>query len=201
MYGYTLLTPKTVYYILLLELTHGLTISLSWVTIVSYSRNISPLELRSTVFAIVTVVNTCLGSGGGAVLGGYIMEHRGGRYLYRGAALITAGMFVMHVAVVVVFKACGWRLHPKGTDHGDADADADADADTGTDTDTARVCSASATSLPLSHTPPLLDEDGVGSESPSSALHMLVVSSPQLFGAASPGTLVPAVPPVMADLG
>ena len=52
---YTLLTPKTVWYVLGLEALHGVTFALMWTAAVEYSKQHSPKGWDATVQSIVTV--------------------------------------------------------------------------------------------------------------------------------------------------
>lgn len=99
-YGYTLLTEDTKDYILLLELCHGMTFGCMYTAAQEYARVISPREWLGTMQNIVNVVLYCIGGGSGAIVGGWVFETYGPRPMYKGAAYIVSGVFVLHLCAM-----------------------------------------------------------------------------------------------------
>ena len=114
-WGYSLLTPATVNYVLLLELLHGITFACMWIAAVEYVKILSPPEWVATGQLLLSALKSCLGGGVGAVLGGWAYTRWGGVLLYRGAALVMAGAVVAHVAAV---GASWWCSRKKGNNGG-----------------------------------------------------------------------------------
>lgn len=73
-YGYTLLTPETVYYILPLECLHGITFASFWISAVDYTKAISPPAFVSTFQTILSVMLACVGGGIGGFVGGWAID-------------------------------------------------------------------------------------------------------------------------------
>jgi MFS family permease len=102
--GYTLLEPHTKLFILLLEALHGITFALMWLYIVQKSNASTPKGWAGTVQGIVGNAASCLGLGGGAIMGGYIMRDYGAKQLYRWAAVAVAAVVLMHWAFWLSIK-------------------------------------------------------------------------------------------------
>jgi MFS family permease len=98
-YGYTLLTPSTVSYILALEILHGVTFAAMWIASIDFSAQIAPAEWSTTVQSILSAAFTCFGSIVGPLIGGYIIQHDSAVTLYRGMALVVAVVLVTHCFV------------------------------------------------------------------------------------------------------
>jgi MFS family permease len=95
-FGYTILTSKTVGWVLLLEILHGITFACSWTAAIDFAAQIAPPEWSTLVQA---VMNTCwgsLGGGLGPVFGGLVYERYGAVVLYRSAALIVSITMITH---------------------------------------------------------------------------------------------------------
>jgi MFS transporter, PPP family, 3-phenylpropionic acid transporter len=101
-YGYTLLTPATVSYILALEILHGVTFACMWIASIDFSTQIAPPEWSTTVQSILSAAFTCFGSIVGPLIGGYIIQQDSAVTLYRGMALVVALVLVTHCFV--------WRI-------------------------------------------------------------------------------------------
>lgn len=59
-WGYTTLTPATVYWVLPLEGLHGITFASMWIASIDFSTAIAPEEWSTTVQAILSVTMSCL---------------------------------------------------------------------------------------------------------------------------------------------
>lgn len=106
-YGYTLLTPATVNYILALESLHGITFASYWISAVDHVKTISPPAFVSSFQTLLQVCLACIGGGVGAFVGGWAMDVYGGKAMYRFTSLTVAALFVLRVLGVAVARACG----------------------------------------------------------------------------------------------
>lgn len=97
--GYTMLTPNTVHYILLLEVLHGITFSTAWIAAVDVAAQISPKEWSTLVQSILSAVWSCVGGGLGPLLGGMVYERYGAATMFRGAAAIVAIALLIHITL------------------------------------------------------------------------------------------------------
>ena len=97
--GYTLLEPSTVYWVLSLEVLHGITFASMWTASVDYSATVAPKEWSTTVQSILSTVMTCVGGGVGPILGGLVIKNFGFLVLYRGAGCITATVAFIHFSL------------------------------------------------------------------------------------------------------
>jgi MFS transporter, PPP family, 3-phenylpropionic acid transporter len=94
--GYTLLTSKTVGWVLLLEVLHGITFACSWTAAIDFAAQIAPPEWSTLVQAVMDTCWGSLGGGLGPVLGGVVYERYGAVVLYRSAALIVGITMILH---------------------------------------------------------------------------------------------------------
>lgn len=95
--GYTLLTPSSVHWVLLLEILHGITFACMWIASVDFSGSIAPEEWSTTVQSILSMTMSSFGGGIGPMVGGYVMERWGPVFMYRGAGWIVGGVCVVHL--------------------------------------------------------------------------------------------------------
>ena len=115
-YGYTLLTPATVHWVLALELLHGITFACMWIAAVEYVKVLSPPAWVATGQLLLSALKGCLGGGAGAVVGGWAYTKYGGVWMYRVAALVMAAAVVMHVAAMGASWWCRSRARARGDD-------------------------------------------------------------------------------------
>jgi MFS transporter, PPP family, 3-phenylpropionic acid transporter len=111
-FGYTLLTPSTVFWILPLELFHGITFACMWIASIDFSASIVPREWSTTAQTILSATFSCFGNVIGAILGGWVMQRYGAVVLYRAMGCIVGAVLVLHL---VVWLSCqhghGMFLH------------------------------------------------------------------------------------------
>ena len=119
-YGYTLLQPDTVYYILPLECLHGITFASFWISAVDYTKAISPPAFVSTFQTILSVMLACVGGGIGGIVGGWAIDEYGARAMYRFAAITVAGLLCLRIIGVALARCCC----SGGSGGGDAPRDA-----------------------------------------------------------------------------
>ena len=105
--GYAFLTHDTVWWVLALELLHGLTFACMWIAAVDRSKELVSVEWGSTIQMLLGLFKDVLGGGAAALGGGYVMKNYGGAILYRVAGCVTAGVLVLHVLVVLSVRCCG----------------------------------------------------------------------------------------------
>lgn len=98
-FGYTLLQPSTVHWVLPLEILHGVTFASMWIASVDYSATVAPEEWSTTVQSILSTVMSSVGGGIGPILGGLVVKKYGFVILYKGAGCITASVACIHFAL------------------------------------------------------------------------------------------------------
>ena len=103
-WGYSLLTPNTVQYVLVLEILHGVTFGCMWIASVDFSAAVAPAEWWTTVQTVLSTTMGCIGGGFGPVVGGILMQRFGAVMLYRGAGTVVGSVLVLHLFVWLV---CG----------------------------------------------------------------------------------------------
>ena len=103
MFGYTLLTTETVNYILLLECLHGITFGMMWTATVSIVANISPPDWKTTTMTLVQALTACLGPGIGTLVGGWVAQTYGFKFMYR----LWGYVFTVVLAFHLLAWACG----------------------------------------------------------------------------------------------
>lgn len=79
--GYTLLTPETVWWVLACEALHGFTFACFWIAAVEHVKGISPPGWTSTGQTMLVGAYYGLACAVGAPIGGWILQHYGGKYL------------------------------------------------------------------------------------------------------------------------
>ncbi|XP_006824404.1 major facilitator superfamily domain-containing protein 6-like [Saccoglossus kowalevskii] len=92
--GYSFITSA--WYVLPLELLHGITFGAMFAAVTSYASIISPPGMAATVQSLVQACNMGLGKGLGAIFGGVMYNAYGGRILFRccaGLCFITALLY------------------------------------------------------------------------------------------------------------
>jgi PPP family 3-phenylpropionic acid transporter len=104
---YTLLTPATVYAVLPIEVTHGITYACMWTAAVEYAKHGVPPEWSSAAQTILAATLSSVGAGIGSVIGGYSMEEHGAVNLYTWAGYVGIGSIIMHLCYLVTTHYCG----------------------------------------------------------------------------------------------
>ncbi len=122
-FGYTLLTEDSRYWILCLEVMHGVTFACMWSAAVEYAREGLPKEWASSAQSILVAALSCVGGGTGAIVGGWVMEHHGARYMYRGAGFIASGALVIHVTYMLVHGAGADAMKKLNKEHDDEEGE------------------------------------------------------------------------------
>jgi len=99
-FGYTVLKPGTKYWILPLEILHGIGFSNVWMVSIDYSSDIVPPGWNSTMQTFLRSLYLSVGAGIGAVGGGYIMEHFGAKHMYTIYGLVCCAFLVFHIIFI-----------------------------------------------------------------------------------------------------
>lgn len=86
-YGYTLLQPATVWWLLALEPCHGITYALAWTAAVDKVKAEFPAEWQTTGMLLLNTLQWSVGRTTGALFGGFFMTH-GSLYGYSGAVCL-----------------------------------------------------------------------------------------------------------------
>jgi MFS transporter, PPP family, 3-phenylpropionic acid transporter len=102
--GYTFLTPTTVWWVLLLEFSHGITFACMWISSIDYATVVAPKEWSTSVQSLLSTALTCVGGGLGPVLGGLVMERYGPYVMFRGIGVIVASLLLVHSFVLLVLN-------------------------------------------------------------------------------------------------
>jgi len=116
-WSYTLLQPETKEWILLIEILHGFTFGLLWCGAKEYQRIITPLGWQGTFSSLLWMIYGSVGTGTGAIVGGYLFEIIGARNTYKGAGGLV-GILLMIRIIGYIFslirkccKKCCRRKH------------------------------------------------------------------------------------------
>jgi len=104
-FGYTMLTPSTIWWILPLEVLHGLGFSNVWLVSIDYSSEVVPRGWNSTMQTFLRSLYLSVGAGVGAVSGGWVMQHYGANTMYTLYGLLVSIFLVLHIL------ACVFGLH------------------------------------------------------------------------------------------
>jgi MFS family permease len=112
-YGYTLLTADTRYYILPLELLHGITFACYYSAAQQFVRDRSHKAWLGATQNILAALLSCLGGGTGSIVGGWVLETYGARVMYRYAAYIISALIALHLVAMC------WRRAPAGQTPGE----------------------------------------------------------------------------------
>jgi MFS family permease len=99
--GYTMLTPGTVHWILLLETLHGITFACAWSSAVDFAAQVAPPEWSTLVQSSMNTFWGSVGGGLGPILGGIVYERYGAKFMYRNAGGIVLGTMVLHIILWV----------------------------------------------------------------------------------------------------
>ena len=102
--GYTLLTPSTVYWVLLLEFSHGITFACMWIASIHYAATVAPKEWSTTVQSVLSTAKDCIGGGLGPIIAGLAIDRYGSYAMFRGIGFIVAGVLSAHCVFYFVFK-------------------------------------------------------------------------------------------------
>lgn len=100
-FGYTLLGPGTKWWILPLEILHGIGFSNVWMVSIDYSSEIVPPGWNSTMQTFLRSLYLSVGAGVGAVGGGWMMENFGARFMYSAYGFVCLGFLVLHLIFVL----------------------------------------------------------------------------------------------------
>jgi MFS family permease len=84
--------------LVLLQALHGLTFGLWWIALVRYVQDRAPDEVRTSVQGAL-LASLGLGSIGGNLLGGVVLDHFGGEVMFRVAAMFAAAAFLLYARV------------------------------------------------------------------------------------------------------
>jgi len=96
-WSYTLLQPYTKEWILLIEVLHGFTFGLLWCGAKEYQRVITPLGWQGTFSSLLWMIYGSVGSGTGAIVGGYLFEIIGARNTYKGAGALVGMLLAIRI--------------------------------------------------------------------------------------------------------
>ena len=114
-YGYTLLTPHTVWWVLALEVLHGITFGLAWTAAVDKVKAEFPEEWNTSGQMLLSTFQNLIGRMTGSLVGGFFFLHgsflgrTGGRALYTLAAVLSGGVLAAHLLTSALLKLCGSR--------------------------------------------------------------------------------------------
>ena len=107
-WGYTLLTPQTVSWVLGLEILHGITFGCVWIASVDYAATVAPPAWSTTVQTLPNTVLYGIGGGVGPVVGGWVYQHCGGAVvLYRTAGTMVGLVFMVHLLLWGILRSSG----------------------------------------------------------------------------------------------
>ena len=109
-YGYTLLTPDTKWWILPLEILHGVTFACFWVVCTDVSKtliNETHQKWNTTIPVMVQTLYAAIGTGLGSVFGGWAMQAWGSRPMYHCMAGLIGTVLVFHLIGSIVVRCCG----------------------------------------------------------------------------------------------
>ena len=97
-YGYTLLTPHTVSWILCLEIMHGITFACFWVAIMDITKLLSSRASgwNTTIPVVTNTLFGCVGYGLGGILGGWAMEKYSSKIMYGGVSKMILMLLTVH---------------------------------------------------------------------------------------------------------
>mmetsp|Transcript_15494 Transcript_15494/g.37205 ORF Transcript_15494/g.37205 Transcript_15494/m.37205 type:complete len:205 (-) Transcript_15494:519-1133(-) len=111
-YGYTLLTPETVGWLLALETAHGLTAAIVHTTAVDYLNHVFPGSVCTTAQMLLNTIMYQIARVCASLFGGWFLQHGTimglprGRGLYSMASVIACVTLVIHFTVVLVLRFC-----------------------------------------------------------------------------------------------
>jgi Na+/melibiose symporter-like transporter len=108
-YGYTLLTPSTKWWILALESMHGVTFATFWTVTTDVSKVLVEIEGAHWSTAIpmsVQMLYSAVGVSLGSILGGWAMHKYGSREMYTFTASMVLGMLIVHIIGSILARTC-----------------------------------------------------------------------------------------------
>lgn len=94
--GYTLLTPDTVRWVLLLEVLHGVTFACAWTAFVDFAARAAPPGSSTTFQTVLSATMDCLGGGVGPIVGGAAVERLGAARVYRFCGAVVLAVTIVH---------------------------------------------------------------------------------------------------------
>jgi len=113
-YGYTLLTPSTKWWILALESMHGVTFATFWIVTTDVSKVLIDESKggvwSTTIPSIVQMLYTAVGATIGSVLGGFAMHRFGSRKMYLFTAESVFCMLLVHLVGSILARTCCRRI-------------------------------------------------------------------------------------------
>ena len=113
-FGYTLLTPSTKYWILALESMHGVTFATFWVVTTDISKVLIDESKggfwSTTIPSMVQMLYNAVGATIGSVLGGFAMHRYGSRQMYRFTAASIFCMLLVHLFGLLIVRICCLRV-------------------------------------------------------------------------------------------
>ena len=92
---------QVVWIVLVIQLLHGLTFSLLWVSGVAFANRIAAPELGSTAQGIFSGVSMGLAAAVGAIIGGVLYEKKGPFLMYRWSAI---GIVILTVIIGLIWR-------------------------------------------------------------------------------------------------
>lgn len=116
--GYTMLTTRTKYFLLLLEMLHGPTYGLMFAAAVDRAARLAPPGYAATYQTLQNATRACLGAGLGATLGGYFWTdlcdrqkrrpncRQGAVRVFRVAAVIVTAVLFLHLTCLLISRLC-----------------------------------------------------------------------------------------------
>lgn len=109
-FGYTLLTPSTKWWILALESMHGVTFATFWIVTTDVSKVLIDESKggfwSTTIPSVVQMLYTAVGATIGSVLGGIAMHRFGSREMYRFTASSVFCLLLIHLFGSIMVRTC-----------------------------------------------------------------------------------------------
>ncbi len=109
-YGYTLLTPSTKWWILALESMHGVTFATFWIVTTDVSKVLIDESKggfwSTTIPSVVQMLYNAVGATIGSVFGGIAMHRFGSREMYRFTAGSVFCMLLFHFLGSIIVRIC-----------------------------------------------------------------------------------------------
>jgi MFS family permease len=107
-FGYTLLTPSTKYWILVLESMHGVTFATFWIVTTDMSKVLIDESKggfwSTTIPSMLQMLYSAVGATIGSVLGGFAMHRYGSRQMYRFTAASVFCMLLVHLFGIILIR-------------------------------------------------------------------------------------------------
>jgi hypothetical protein len=120
MYGYTLLLPSTRWWILVLECMHGVTFACFWMTTLDIASGLIHLSPSTKYWSTsipsgIQMLYNAVGVSVGVMLGGYAMQVKGSRWMYRTTAGSVGVVLLVHIVGTVWCRRCRCRRRQRWT--------------------------------------------------------------------------------------